>query len=215
MTDEKNNLEAEIRQVKEDTLARNHMGYFKLWKMKLTKEQGGWSYPPWGKDCVIGIFPTRGPCEAFLKMIEYGPEVTYEFVSFNTGIENITGWWEVTIDKKGEALPNKNVNNCGSKWDWGWSNDKREDWSDYEKGGSYHGGEKFTGRARDRKRALEIAREYKLFYEEWVRTERPKRVEGCQCEPNYEKPCFACEEAEITRKKKDCGCPNCEGDHNS
>jgi len=207
-----------VARLKEDALARNHCGYFKLWKCELEKEPEHYSYNrrprQWLKKELIGIFPNREPCEQFLAMIEWGPQAVYEFVLFNDGINHIQGHWDVEIDKTGEpAADRKGSRTLSSKWEWGWSSKKREDWSGYEDASDWNNGERFHGRARTRDRALAVAREYKTFFEQWVAVERPKRAEGCYCCPKDSKPCGKCEKAEKERKKKECGCPHCAGDH--
>jgi hypothetical protein len=201
-------LNEELTRIREDHLAKNHCGYFKLWKMTLSKERNSnYSCLPWIRDEVVGIFPTRVPCEEFLDLIERGPEATYEFCLFDHNTDHIKGYWDVHLDQDGALLPNKSLNHKSVSWDWGWNRHP----IDFEKGGEWAG--KFTGKARTKARAIEVALAYKAEFEEFVRTERPKRAEGCSCSPGDSKPCTKCEQAETERKKQDCGCPNCKGDH--
>jgi hypothetical protein len=213
------NAEEELRRLKEDALARNHCGYFKLWKCELEDEPKGYSYNRkprrWLRKKLLGIYPNREPCEQFLEVIEWGPQADYEFVLFSDGHDHINGYWEVEIDKTGELAKGRRGTTEGSeewKWDW-WRDRDRKTWTEFEEASDWNNGERFYGRARTRERALEVAREYKTFYEEWVAAERPKRAEGCYCGPKSSKPCGKCEDAEKVRKKQDCGCPHCEGDH--
>jgi hypothetical protein len=156
---------------------------------------------------VIGIFPTRGPCEAFLELIEWGPEATYEFCLFTEDIDSIPGYWDISLDKDGVLHPNKGIHRQSAKWDWGWK--KRP--VTFEEGRSW--GDSFTGKARTKARAIELAKQAKVELEAFIRDERPKRAEGCSCTPWCDKPCSKCEKAEKERKKQECGCPHCVGDH--
>ena len=211
MTAEPETIDAKrtLRRLKEDALARDHQGYFKLWKMKLTnKDSGGWSALPWGKDSVIGIFPTREPCEAFLELIERGPEASYEFCRFTEGVDAVPGYWDVSLDKDGVLHPNKSIHRQNAKWEW---HDWRGHDNTHESGRSW--GDHFTGKARNKARAVEMAQQAMVELAAFIRDERPKRAEGCSCTPWCDKPCSKCAKAEAERKKKECGCPHCEGDH--
>lgn len=189
--------EDEIRRLREDTLARNHCGYFKLWRMKKTgRGSGGWERPPsWVKGSVIGIYSTREPCEEFLALIHHGPEASYEFCSFTVGVDHIRGAWGVELNDDG-ALQS-------GAWKWDIDPD----------GKSYcHGSNRNTGYGRTKEEAVAKARAYMKELDEFIRDERPKRAKGCYCQPR-ERSCGPCAHAEQERKKQECGCPHCKGDH--
>jgi hypothetical protein len=201
-------MEVELRRLKEDHLAKNHCGYFKLWKMKLTqKDSGGWAALPWGKAEVIGIFPSREPCETFLELIEHGPEATYEYCRFTEGVNSIPGFWDINLDKDGVLHLDKGIHRQNAKWDWGWRNHD----INAESGRSW--GNKFTGKARTKERAIEMAKQAMVELAAFIRDERPKRVEGCSCTPWDDRPCSKCGEAMVKSAQEACGCPNCKGDH--
>lgn len=203
-------INEELTQIREDHLAKNHCGYFKLWRMKLSKgRDNNWGHLPWIKDKLLGVFSSREPCEAFLELIERGPWATYEFHTFDHDADHISGYWQVSVDKKGDLYQNYSINHLSPKWEWGW----QKVGLDHESKNDIRGGEKFEGQARTKKRALELAQEAKIEYEDYVRVERPKRPKGCHCGPFCKDLCMSCRKAETESKKKDCGCPNCKGDH--
>lgn len=202
--------EETLRCLKEDALARDHQGYFKLWKMKLSKgRDGNWGHLPWIKDKLLGIYPSREPCETFLALLERGPEVVYEFCRFSEGVDHLPGYWEVEIDKDGNVIHKESLNHKSPEWKWPW----RDHDVNYEDKNDWNNGETFRGHARTKERALELAHEAKAEFEEFVRVERPKRAEGCYCDPWSTEPCGKCEKAVVEQKKQDCGCPYCAGDH--
>ena len=199
------------RRLKEDALARNHQGYFKLWSMKLSRgRDGNWGHLPWIKDKLLGTFPSRDPCEAALDLIEHGPWMTYTFHRFTQDIDGIVGYWEVEVDKEGKLVESDRINFLSPRWV---SDDWHKRGIDYEDVGDWNGGAKFHGRARTKARALELALEAKAKFEEFVRVERPKRAEGCYCDPWDKKPCGKCEKQTVEQRKQACGCPSCKGDH--
>jgi len=203
--------EEEVQRLKEDHLAKNHCGFFKLWKTELEPEpKHSYSYNrkprEWIKTEVLGIFPSREPCEQFLELIEWGPEAVYEFVSFNRDLDLIPGRWDITLDKDGVLQPNEGMRR-NAKWEWGWGK------ADIHAESGRSWGDSFSGKARTKARAIELAQQAKIELEAFIRDERPKRAEGCSCTPWSDKPCSKCEKAEKERKKKACGCPHCEGDH--
>ena len=186
----------ELRRLKEDNLARNHVGYFKLWSMTRQRGRTGWPEGPWTKGKVIGIFPTREPCEQVLDLVEHGPEVTYEFVRFDHGIDHIEGSWAVELNDDGSVRT--------QSWRWHGSSSSNC---------FCHGENRWAGYGRTLDEAIAVARAYKEECERFIREERPDRAQGCYCQPNSQSPCGPCERAEKDRKKKECGCPHCEGDH--
>jgi len=194
----------------EDARAKNHGGYFKLWSMKLTEgRNSSWGELPWIKDEMIGIFSTRESCEAFLALIEHGPEATYEFCEFNHGIDHIHGHWAVSLDRNGELRDSRmgSYHGRAAKWNYDWK--ARDGYSD----SFSHDEDRNTGYARTKEEAVVKARAYMAELAEFIRVERPKRAEGCWCQPGQERLCGKCEDAAKKQRKKDCGCPHCAGDH--
>lgn len=191
-------LEETARRIKEDTLARNNVGYFKLWRMKRRdKDNGGWPEGPWVKDNLLGIFGSRLPCEAYLDLLERGPEASYEYVAFDHDISHIKGHWTVEINDEGDGVRT-------AKW---------SEWGDAGTSNFRHGENRISGQGRTKSEAIASARRYRDELLVWNRDEMPKRPKGCHCQPRQERPCGICERHEKERKKKDCGCPHCEGDH--
>ncbi len=203
-------IDDELTRIREDHLAKNHCGYFKLWSMELSRgRDNNWGHLPWIKDKLLGVFSSREPCEAFLNLIEHGPWATYSFHTFHHDINHISGYWEVEVDESGVMQESDRTNFLSPAWKEGW----RKVGIDHENKSGRIDGDKFTGQARSKARALELALESKADYEEFIRTERPKRAKGCYCSPWEKTPCGKCKDVEIEVKKKDCGCPHCEGDN--
>ena len=209
MTEAMNEINDELTRIREDALAKSHCGYFKLWKMELSSEErGNWGCLPWVRDKLLGVFSSREPCEEFLELIEHGPWATYSFHTFHHDLDHVSGYWAVEVNENGVTKTDGRLNFPSPKWEWGWGDTK----PDYESK-NCRGSEAFRGHARTKARALALALEAKADYEEFVRVERPKRAEGCRCDPWDKKPCGKCEKAEAEALKKKCGCPHCEGDH--
>jgi len=191
--------DARVQRLWEDSLARKHGGYFKLWRMSRDDDARRFRGEAcWEKDELLGVFPSREPCEAFLELLEHSPEVSYEFCMFDRGVDHIKGSWSVDLKDDGR------VRTAG--WQWCSSSNNR----------SYrHGKDRWSGYGRTKEEAIVNARAYMKEFEEFVRTERPRRAEGCYCQPNSTSPCGPCEMAVIKSKKKACGCPHCKGDHDT
>ena len=184
----------------EDAQAADHGGYFKLWAMEKVKHN--WNYyrgdQQWSKRRVIGIFPTREPCEAFMKLVKHIPDYDYEFCSFDHGIDHIKGRWVVEIADEGDSI---------TRSDWGLGLDA-DPTSNYR-----HGEDRIRGEGRTKEEAIANARRYREELRIWNCDERPKRAKGCWCQPRVDKMCGPCDDARITERKKMCGCPNCDGKH--
>lgn len=185
------------RRIKEDVLAKNRCGYFKLWRMKNSSHDIT-SFPAnavWSKDKIVGIFSARGPCEEFLALANYAPEVSYEFCSFDSDIEHIEASWSIELNDDGSVRTER----------FRWCNGSPEN-------AFCHGKGRWAGYGRSKAEAIASAKEYKARTEEFIKSERPNRATGCYCQPNG-KECGPCEHKRRDEAKKICGCPHCKGDH--
>lgn len=177
------------RRIKEDTLAQNHCGCFKLFDKGLGER---------GDPRLVAVFGTRGPCEDFLALVEHDKRYYYEFSAFTTDVAQIKGYWVVEVDDEGDGVRS-------AYWQDGRDADPM---SNYR-----HGENRVRGEGRSKAEAIANARRYREELLVWNRDEKPKRPKGCYCQPRYEQLCGPCRDAQTDHNKKACGCPHCKGDH--
>lgn len=179
-----------VRKLREDALAKNQCGCFKLYDKGTGTGRG--------ERRLVAVFGTRGPCEDFLTLVEHDKRYYYEFSPFTTDASQIKGKWVVEVDDEGDGVRS-------AYWQEGLVANPM---SNYR-----HGENRVRGEGRTKAEAIANARRYREELRVWERDEKPKRPKGCYCQPRHEQRCGVCEREVVEHMKKVCGCPHCKGDH--